>query len=82
MMTGFGQFGPLEMGGMFTVVKVREGLDVSDYRDPGDYTNPAGTVAHEVAVVPDQPVHRSDATRPAAVTEFAPSGSLLKGERA
>ena len=26
MMTGFGQFGPMEMGGMFTVVKVREGL--------------------------------------------------------
>ena len=26
MMTGFGQFGPIEMGGMFTVVKVREGL--------------------------------------------------------
>ena len=26
MMTGFGQFGPLEMGGMFSVVKVREGL--------------------------------------------------------
>jgi len=26
MMTGFGQFGPLEMGGMFSVVKVRAGL--------------------------------------------------------
>ena len=26
MMTGFGQFGPIEMGGMFSVVKVREGL--------------------------------------------------------
>ncbi|MGE0748640.1 MAG: multicopper oxidase family protein, partial [Rhodospirillales bacterium] len=26
MMTGFGPFGPLEMGGMFTVVKVRPGL--------------------------------------------------------
>ena len=26
MMTGFGQFGPIEMGGMFTVMKVREGL--------------------------------------------------------
>ena len=26
MMTGFGQFGPMEMGGMFSVVKVREGL--------------------------------------------------------
>ena len=27
MMTGAGPFGPIEMGGMFTVVKVREGLD-------------------------------------------------------
>ncbi len=26
MMTGFAQFGPVEMGGMFSVVKVREGL--------------------------------------------------------
>ena len=26
MMTGFGQYGPIEMGGMFSVVKVREGL--------------------------------------------------------
>jgi manganese oxidase len=26
MMTGFGQFGPMEMGGMFSVIKVREGL--------------------------------------------------------
>jgi hypothetical protein len=25
MMTGFAQFGAVEMGGMFTVVKVREG---------------------------------------------------------
>ena len=31
MMTGFGQFGPLEMGGMFTVVKVREDLAAGDY---------------------------------------------------
>jgi FtsP/CotA-like multicopper oxidase with cupredoxin domain len=47
MMTGFGQFGPLEMGGMFTVVKVRKGLASSDYRDPGPYDHPPGTVAHE-----------------------------------
>src|SRR5262249_48007615 len=26
MMTGFGQFGPIEMGGMFTLMKIREGL--------------------------------------------------------
>ena len=37
MMTGFGQFGPLEMGGMFSVVKVREGLAAGDYTDPGPY---------------------------------------------
>jgi manganese oxidase len=47
MMTGFGQFGPLEMGGMFTVMKVREGLPASDYKDPGPYRHPAGTVAYE-----------------------------------
>lgn len=47
MMTGFGQFGPLEMGGMFTVVKVREGLAQGDYKDPGDYKHPQGTVSYE-----------------------------------
>ena len=50
MMTGFGQFGPIEMGGMFTVMKVREGLAAGDYKDPGPYKNPAGTVAHAVNV--------------------------------
>src|SRR5215475_2775746 len=48
MMTGFGQFGPMEMGGMFTVVKVREGLAPGDYKDPGWYQHPPGTVAYEV----------------------------------
>ena len=47
MMTGFGPFGPMEMGGMFSVVKVREGLGPDDYGDPGPYRNPEGTVAHE-----------------------------------
>jgi hypothetical protein len=50
IMTGFGQFGPIEMGGMFTVMKVREGLAAGDYKDPGPYKNPPGTVAHEVNV--------------------------------
>jgi hypothetical protein len=45
MMTGFGQFGPIEMGGMFTVLKVRPGLRPDDYNDPGWYKYPAGTVA-------------------------------------
>ena len=48
MMTGQGQFGAIEMGGMFTVVKVREGLARNDYKDPGWYKHPAGTVAYRV----------------------------------
>jgi hypothetical protein len=47
MMTGAGPFGPIEMGGMFTVVKVREGLARNDFKDPGWYQHPAGTVAYE-----------------------------------
>jgi hypothetical protein len=38
------------MGGMFTVMKVREGLGAGDYKDPGPYKNPSGTVAYEVNV--------------------------------
>ena len=45
MMTGWGQFGAIEMGGMFSVVKVREGLSSTDYADPGWYEHPEGTVA-------------------------------------
>jgi hypothetical protein len=48
MMTGEGPFGGIEMGGMFTVVKVREGFAAGDYRDPGWYKHPPGTVAYEV----------------------------------
>jgi hypothetical protein len=47
MMTGFGQFGAIEMGGMFSVVKVREGLAKNDYKDPGWYQHPQGTVSYE-----------------------------------
>jgi len=43
MMTGTGPFGPIEMGGMFTVVKIREGLARDDYRDPGPYKHPQGS---------------------------------------
>ena len=47
MMTGGGPFGPLEMGGMFTVFKVRDDQKRGDYSDPGWYKHPAGTVAWE-----------------------------------
>ncbi len=47
MMTGKGPFGDIEMGGMFTVLKVRSGI--TTYDDPGWYKNPAGTMARKVA---------------------------------
>ena len=47
MMTGQGPFGPMEMGGMFTAVKVRDDIRSGDYRDPGWYRHPPGTVAYE-----------------------------------
>lgn len=43
MMGGQGQFGPVGMGGMFTVLMVRDNL--KDYDKPGDYPHPKGTVA-------------------------------------
>jgi len=61
MMTGFGQFGPIEMGGMFTSVKVRDGIAPGDYKDPGPYKNPAGTVAYEVENPSASPARKTEA---------------------
>ncbi|MBZ0105471.1 MAG: copper oxidase [Sulfuricella denitrificans] len=47
MMTGQGPFGAVEMGGMFTVVKVRDKVKTGEYKNPGWYRHPAGTVASE-----------------------------------
>jgi hypothetical protein len=66
MMTGFGPFGPLEMGGMFTVVKVREGLARDDYKDPGWYQHPPGTVAFEYRGEAAPAQRRTEPSRPRA----------------
>ncbi|WP_339651472.1 copper oxidase [Halopseudomonas pelagia] len=47
MMTGDGPFGSVEMGGMFTMLKVRADQPAGDYRDPGWYQQPQGTQAFE-----------------------------------
>ena len=47
MMAGAGPFGPIGMGGMFTIIKIRDGIET--YEDPGWYQHPAGTVARKVA---------------------------------
>jgi len=45
MMTGEGPFGSVEMGGMFSILKVRKDQKPGDYKNPGWYKHPAGTVA-------------------------------------
>jgi FtsP/CotA-like multicopper oxidase with cupredoxin domain len=60
MMVGKGPFGNIEMGGMFTVIKVRDDLARGSYADPGWYVHPDGEVARSVSKDPDfgQPVRR------------------------
>ncbi len=47
MMTGQGPFGGVEMGGMFTVLKVRRDQKPGDYSSPPWFQHPPGTVAYE-----------------------------------
>jgi hypothetical protein len=47
MAAGKGPFGNIEMGGMFTVVKVREGI--MSYDDPGWYVQAPGSMARKVS---------------------------------
>jgi FtsP/CotA-like multicopper oxidase with cupredoxin domain len=71
MMTGFGQFGPIEMGGMFTLMKIREGLAANDYQDPGAYKHPPGTVAYEIEAPSTSPPRQ---TGPATSTPATAKG--------
>jgi len=43
MVGGQGQYDPITMGGMFTILKVRDNL--KSYDDPGWYQHPPGTLA-------------------------------------
>jgi FtsP/CotA-like multicopper oxidase with cupredoxin domain len=53
MMTGVGPYGNIEMGGMFTTVKVRDNLKHGDYSDPGWYDAPEGTIASRISSDPN-----------------------------
>jgi hypothetical protein len=53
MMSGQGPFGNIEMGGMFTLIKVRDDIAPGDFTDPGWYRNPPGTVARRISTDPD-----------------------------
>lgn len=66
MMAGDGPFGAIGMGGMFTTVKVRKEQKQGDYRDPGWYKHPAGSVAYEWTGALPEPVRGQGAGKAAA----------------
>jgi manganese oxidase len=61
MMTGEGPFGSVEMGGMFSVLKVRKDQKPGDFKNPGWYKHPAGTVAQPYKGVVAKPTRSSSA---------------------
>ncbi|MBS0552637.1 MAG: copper oxidase, partial [Proteobacteria bacterium] len=75
MMTGQGPFGAVEMGGMFTVLKVRREQKPGDYSDPGWFRHPPDTVAHEWTGAPlaEAPRSRSAGGRAMRRVQDAPT---------
>ncbi|MDP3271446.1 multicopper oxidase domain-containing protein, partial [Limnobacter sp.] len=77
MMTGDGPFGSVEMGGMFSMLKVRKDQKPGDYSDPGWYKHPARTVAFEYEG-PDmpKPVTSDKAGKPAMKSSNRPQETI------
>jgi hypothetical protein len=67
MMTGQGPHGSLEMGGMFSLLKVRKDQKPGDYGDPGWFKPPAGTVAYEWQGALAEPTRQVAPSQPATV---------------
>jgi manganese oxidase len=65
MFMGQGPFGRIGMGGMFTLIKVRDDLEPGDFRDAGWYRHPDGEVAWRISDDPDfgNPVRRGKRAR-------------------
>lgn len=74
MMMGVGPHGNLEMGGMFTVVKVRDDLARGDYADPGWYPSPKAEIARCISTDPDfgKPTRRGPPPGPPPTLEAKP----------
>ncbi len=74
MMTGEGPFGGVEMGGMFSMVKVRAEQKTGDYSDPGWYKHPTGEVAYEwTGSLPDPARFAADKPPVATSIPLAPA---------
>jgi manganese oxidase len=77
MMTGTGPYGPIEMGGMFTTLKVRADQKPGDYSQPAPYVQPPGTQARLVDTAQTPPAARPTAapapSTPSAATVRKPA---------
>ena len=72
MMTGTGPYGSVEMGGMFTMLKVRKDQKPGDYKDPGWYQQPPGTQAFEwTGALPDPARFKAEGTSSMPLKEKA-----------
>ena len=76
MMTGAGPFGSVEMGGMFTVVKVRRDQQPGDYADPGWFRQPRGIRAYQYKQKVQEPPRSGSAGRPAMDRGEAPASAV------
>jgi FtsP/CotA-like multicopper oxidase with cupredoxin domain len=74
MMTGTGPYGAIEMGGMFTTLKVRADLKPDDYRDPPWYTQPPGTQSFEYSGPAPAPARASAPAAEPAASVRKPTG--------
>jgi manganese oxidase len=69
MVGGEGPFGYVTMGGMFSILKVRDGL--RSFEDPGWYSHPPGTVASAASA---QELARDGVDAPASPAAAQPGG--------
>jgi hypothetical protein len=72
---GEGPFGSIFMGGMFTILKVRENLASYD-EDPGWYEHPPGTLASAVGARQTLTPPAGRPARPAALAALSPGVPL------
>lgn len=76
MMTGEGPFGSVEMGGMFSVFKIRDNQPEDNYQDPGWFKHPKGTVARvwqgKTPKAPQAPNTKKNDKKPGALQVIKP----------
>ncbi len=76
MMTGQGPFGGVEMGGMFSVLKVRKDQKPGDYQNPGWFKHPPGTVAYEWSGLVAEPARSQSGGNPMMPAQNMPAKNI------